>query len=161
MLFSYGYPSSYAPPGTATYSSGVSNGYEDNSDDYYVDEEVDAPWNRDYDDEDQVRCAFIFGGFSYSKNILRGEREGKRLTGKAQQIQRKYCHLVHVFLTPNTCICRWVMRKCIETNFVQTFQEGSPEQVQTPLMYLMYCVSHVLHVLRVSYCLKDHKWRPY
>ena len=52
-IFSYGYPSSYAPPGTATYSGG---GYEDNSDDYYVDEEVDAPWNREYDqdDEDQV-----------------------------------------------------------------------------------------------------------
>ena len=55
---SYGYPSSYAPPGTATYSSGGGGGYEDNSDDYYVDEEVDAPWNRDYDDEDQVRVYF-------------------------------------------------------------------------------------------------------
>ena len=54
-FFSYGYPSSYAPPGTATYSGG-GGGYEDNSDDYYVDEEVDAPWNREYDqdDEDQV-----------------------------------------------------------------------------------------------------------
>ena len=58
--FSYGYPSSYAPPGTATYSSGGSNGYEDNSDDYYVDEEVDAPWNRDYDDEDQVRVVYFW-----------------------------------------------------------------------------------------------------
>ena len=69
VLSSYGYPSSYAPPGTATYSSGGAGGgsgggggggySEDNSDDYYVDEEVDAPWNRDYDDvdddQDQVR----------------------------------------------------------------------------------------------------------